>query len=131
MNKINFENYPSEETPLSAENLNAIQDNIETAISNIEIAIQEEKDNIEFQHKLLLKIIDYRFDKDVLWEIEMTETEIAEDLEQRNKDLAIIILKLKRPELENQTLTATKFEDNIYQILTFRINIKTYEIVEV
>lgn len=130
MNKINFEDYPSEETPISAGNLNNMQDNIEIAIANAGMS-QEEKDNIEFQHKLLLKIIDYRFNKDVLWEIEMTEQEIAEDLETRNKDLAIMILKLKRPELEENELVATKFEDNIYQILTFRINIKTYEIVEV
>lgn len=34
MNKINFENLPSTNTPLSAENLNLMQDNIEDAISN-------------------------------------------------------------------------------------------------
>lgn len=35
MNKINFENLPSTNTPLNAENLNAMQNNIENAINNI------------------------------------------------------------------------------------------------
>lgn len=33
MDKINFENLPSTNTPISAENLNKLQNNIETAIS--------------------------------------------------------------------------------------------------
>lgn len=35
MNKINFENLPSTNTPINAENLNAMQNNIENAINNI------------------------------------------------------------------------------------------------
>ena len=35
MNKINFKNLPSTNTPLNAENLNAMQNNIENAINNI------------------------------------------------------------------------------------------------
>ena len=35
MNKIKFENLPSKKTPLSAEILNIMQDNIEKAITNV------------------------------------------------------------------------------------------------
>ena len=38
MQKINFENLPSTNTPLSAENLNTMQDNIENAIPTIDSA---------------------------------------------------------------------------------------------
>lgn len=117
MKRIEWENYQDgDSTPLNAENLNLMQANIETAI--------------EFQHQLILKLIDYRFDKDVLWEIDLTEQEKSEDLEQRNKDLAIMIIKIKKPELEENELVATKVTDNVYQILTYKVNIKTYEITE-
>lgn len=35
MQKIDFENYPSTATPINATNLNAIQDNTETAINSV------------------------------------------------------------------------------------------------
>lgn len=38
MQKINFKNLPDTSTPLSAENLNLLQDNIETAINSIELS---------------------------------------------------------------------------------------------
>lgn len=41
MNKINWENLPSTATPINAENLNAMQDNIEEAIE--ELIISEDK----------------------------------------------------------------------------------------
>lgn len=37
MNKINFKNLPDTSTPLSAENLNQLQDNVEDAIDNVSI----------------------------------------------------------------------------------------------
>lgn len=42
MNKINFENLPSTNTPLSAENLNLLQDNVEDAIDNVSIELDDE-----------------------------------------------------------------------------------------
>ncbi len=35
MNKINFENYPSTNTPVSADNLNLLQTNVENGISDV------------------------------------------------------------------------------------------------
>ena len=37
MNKIEFQDYPSTETPLNAENLNQMQDNIENEIGNLSL----------------------------------------------------------------------------------------------
>lgn len=42
MTKIEFKNLPDTSTPLSAENLNTMQDNIETAIDNVSIDLDTE-----------------------------------------------------------------------------------------
>lgn len=41
MNKINFKNLPDKTTPLNASNLNALQQNIEDAITESETAINQ------------------------------------------------------------------------------------------
>lgn len=45
MNKINFENLPSTNTPLSAENLNLLQDNVENAIPVLDSTISTTSTN--------------------------------------------------------------------------------------
>lgn len=41
MEKINFENKPSTDSPINADNLNLLQDNVEDAINNINFNISE------------------------------------------------------------------------------------------
>ena len=41
MQKINFENKPSTNSPINADNLNLLQDNVEDAINNINFNISE------------------------------------------------------------------------------------------
>ena len=45
MVKINFENLPSTNTPLSAENLNLLQDNVEDAIPTLDSAVSTSSTN--------------------------------------------------------------------------------------
>lgn len=45
MEKINFENLPSTNTPINAENLNLMQDNVENAINSIGIVESGSNDN--------------------------------------------------------------------------------------
>ena len=53
MKKIKFQDYPSTETPLNAENLNSMQDNIENAILKfMEITVVCEQNSVE-------NVIDY------------------------------------------------------------------------
>ena len=46
MDKINFQNLPSTETPINADNLNLLQDNIEDAIEELKTLVSELKGNV-------------------------------------------------------------------------------------
>lgn len=75
MQKINFEDYPSTNTPIDADNLNDLQDNVEEAIEELkEVILYEDEtgatDNITLEDDIsnykYFEVSAYRGDKELL-----------------------------------------------------------------
>lgn len=57
MEKIIFEDLPSTKTPLNAENLNKMQDNVETFIDEVQVNIDEKIDELETNINFTLEFL--------------------------------------------------------------------------